>query len=220
MNRTKIEWCDYTWNPVTGCLHGCKYCYARRLASRLKGRYGYPKDDPFRPTFHPDRLKEPYKLKKPSKIFVVDMGDLFGEWVPDTWIEKIMKVVEDNPRHTFQFLTKNPERMYGYPHLKNAWFGVTINNLSMVNLVNHLWCLDSTVGFVSFEPLHEDVAAGIDLLGVDWIIIGAQTRPNVQPEREWVEHLIEQARERNIPIFLKDNLKWSDRIQEFPMEVK
>ena len=85
MNRSSIEWTRYTWNPVTGCKHGCTYCYARRLAEgRLKGRFGY--DNGFEPTFHQNRLLEPQNVKKPSMIFTCSMGDLFGEWVPRQWI--------------------------------------------------------------------------------------------------------------------------------------
>ena len=223
MNRTRIEYCDWTWNPATGCLHGCEYCYARRLAKRLRGRFGYPKDYPFRPTFHPDRLVEPYRLKKPSKIFVVDMGDLFGEWVPDIWIEKILKVVEDNSRHTSQFLTKNPKRMYGWLFPENAWLGATINNQQMVELAYDLSLSDMSVRvvrnqkrikFISFEPFLEDIT--IDLSEIDWVIVGAQTNPYRPPKREWVEHIIEQARESDIPIFLKDNLRWDEVIRQYP----
>lgn len=82
MQLTNIGWCDCTWNPVTGCLHNCSYCYARKLAeTRLRGRCGYPEVDPFAPTFHPNRLNDPLTVKKPSMIFVGSMGDLFGEWV-------------------------------------------------------------------------------------------------------------------------------------------
>ncbi len=95
MNKTKIEWCDYTWNPVTGCLHRCgDFCYAKKMAYRLKGRYGYPADEPFRPTFRPERIREPLEVKKSSKIFVVSMGDLFGDWVPSEWINSVLDTVE------------------------------------------------------------------------------------------------------------------------------
>ncbi|MDF2889768.1 MAG: hypothetical protein K0R80_135 [Clostridia bacterium] len=136
MNKSKIEWCDYTWNPVTGCLHGCKYCYAERIANRfaskvytknknnfaidLKSDLHIPyksnegKIEPypagFQPTFHRYRLDEPKQKTKPSRIFVSSMGDLFGEWVPEDWIKQVFETVKQCPQHTFMFLTKNPKR--------------------------------------------------------------------------------------------------------------
>jgi len=110
MNRTKIEWTDYTWNPVTGCKHGCPYCYGRKIAKRFKKLF----PNGYEPTFHPERLKEPYnsvpksfKSRNPNlpegsaMIFTVSMGDLFGNWVPAEWIEAVIKVAEDNPQHIF-----------------------------------------------------------------------------------------------------------------------
>jgi protein gp37 len=129
MNRTRIEWCDRTWNPVTGCLHGCPYCYARNLVWRFGKTYGAPKkinslDMPiydeehyqvqypfgFAPTFLRYRLEEPQLIKQPQNIFVCSMADLFGEWVPDEWIDKVFDVCNGAPQHRFLFLTKNPKR--------------------------------------------------------------------------------------------------------------
>ena len=92
MGKTKIEWTEYSWNPVTGCTpasEGCQNCYAKRMATRLKGRYGYPEDEPFKVTLHPEKLKEPLKWKKPRRVFVCSMGDLFHEQVPDEYIAKV-----------------------------------------------------------------------------------------------------------------------------------
>ena len=86
MNKTKIEWTDYTWNSITGCEYNCFYCYARRIAMRFNGH--------FKPTFHPDRITQPHKLKKPSKIFVCSMVDLFGDWIPDLWIEAVLATIK------------------------------------------------------------------------------------------------------------------------------
>ena len=111
---TKIEWTDETWNPVTGCTpvsEGCRNCYARKMSKRLRGRFGYPADDPFRVTFHPDKLGDPLKMRKPRMIFVCSMGDLFHEDVPDATIHRIFGIMAFCSQHIFQVLTKRPERM-------------------------------------------------------------------------------------------------------------
>lgn len=137
--KTKIDWCDSTWNPVTGCLHGCEYCYARRIAERFGSNQmpiftdypvldkpvrsvgfdgekiqPYPFD--FTPTFHRYKLDTPHHWKKPRNIFVCSMADLFGEWVPDAWIREVFEACEAAPQHRFLFLTKNPSR---YKELKD-----------------------------------------------------------------------------------------------------
>jgi protein gp37 len=117
MNTTTIEWATHTWNPVTGCSpisEGCENCYAKRMAQRLRGRCGYPEDEPFRVTLHRDRLEEPLKLRKPSRIFVCSMGDLFHPAVPDKWIDRIFAIMALTPQHIYQMLTKRPGRMRQY----------------------------------------------------------------------------------------------------------
>jgi protein gp37 len=117
MNSTKIEWASKTWSPITGCTpisEGCKNCYARRMANRLRGRCGYPKDDPFRVTFHPDRINKPLRLRKPTVIFVGSMGDLFHEDMHDEWIDEIISIIAATTRHCHLILTKRPERMLEY----------------------------------------------------------------------------------------------------------
>lgn len=111
---SRIEWTDVTWNPVTGCskiASGCKHCYAARMANRLKGRYGYPADDPFRVTLHPERLEQPLRWRKPRMVFVCSMGDLFHDDVSDYFIASVFGVMAATPQHTYQVLTKRPERM-------------------------------------------------------------------------------------------------------------
>lgn len=154
---TKIDWCDSTWNPVTGCLHGCEYCYARRIAERFGSNLmpiftKYPVlDEPvrnlgidagkiqpypfdFTPTFHRYRLDEPARWTKPRTIFVCSMADLFGEWVPDEWIRAVLDACEAAPQHRFLFLTKNPgrfchlERAGIMPKGDNFWFGATFDH--------------------------------------------------------------------------------------------
>jgi protein gp37 len=114
MGQTKIEWTDKVWNPITGCSFisdGCRNCYARRMAYRLKGRYGYPEDDPFRVTFHLDRLKEPSHWRKRSRVFVCSMGDLFHEDVGTDDIQTVFDYMNNAGWHTFFLLTKRPNRM-------------------------------------------------------------------------------------------------------------
>lgn len=252
MNRTKIEWVKnpdgtqgWTWNKVTGCLgpNGtpdyplpCSYCYAHRLArGRLKKRYltgfshiipgGDPKD-PFTPRYWPDRAIEPYKLKKPSTIFVCSMAELFGDFVPDDWIDNVLATCWDLPQHTFQILTKNPKRAQHFSFPFNVWLGVTVVSRRDWFRVPLLLRSNAKVKFISFEPLlwhvfrDEDLPVFSGFPYVDWIIIGAQTQPVHIPPAPWVSSIIDAARHEGIPIFLKDNLHWPERIQEFPKRPK
>ena len=229
MNSVKnsIGWSDYTYNPVTGCTNQdygiceVKCCYARRLANRLKGRFGYPAINPFTPTFHEDKLEDPLHLRKPSKIFVADMGDLFCFDMLDEWILKVLEVVNKCPQHTFQFLTKMPGRYYRFNFPKNCWLGTTINNKSdIVTKTNWRYspCNKGHIRFVSFEPLYEDIS-NISLEEFDWIIIGGATGKVFYPPEEWIKKLEDKANSLNIPIFEKDNLRenWEKApIRNFP----
>lgn len=203
--KTKIDWCDSTWNPVTGCMHGCEYCYARRIAERFGSKQmpiftdypvlnepvrnvgvgdgkiqPYPFD--FTPTFHRYRLEEPARWTRPRNIFVCSMADLFGEWVPDEWIHEVFKACEAAPQHRYLFLTKNPER---YMELasngvitkdqSNFWFGSTATTPEMP----FFWHNEVNT-FVSIEPIlapFKDLTDdGIDPVSkVKWIIVGAET---------------------------------------------
>lgn len=247
MNKSKIEWCDYTWNPITGCLHGCEYCYARRIAERFAPKLdngkiacsgnnheikdtNIPFSFGFDPTFYKNRLEEPMKLKKPSKIFVCSMADLFGEWVPDEWIREVFKTCEAAPQHTYMFLTKNPKR-YGelciknkLPKHKNFWYGTT----TVTPDKEFFYSLNYNT-FVSIEPiLSQFQTIGNEIYHVvcDWVIIGAETgnrKDKVIPKREWIEILVNQCRNNNIPVFMKNSLKdiWNgELIQEFPKEME
>lgn len=213
MNRTKIEWTDYSWNPITGCLHGCWYCYARKLATR------FPKVFPngFEPTFHPERLKEPWELKKPSKIFVCSVADLFAPWTPFMWRVQVLEAIEKCPiRHTFQLLTKNPELIYDYEFPENVWVGATVTNYWEREKIDDLREVNAKIKFVSFEPLLSNFP-DLDLHDIQWVIIGKLTGSRkVKLEKWWVEDLIQKARSQNIPIFVKNNVGWPVKIQEFP----
>ena len=166
-DNTGIEWCDATWSPVTGCSPistGCQNCWARKVSKRLRGRFGYPQDEPFRVTFHPDRLEQPQHWKKPRRIFVCSMGDLFHEDVKTEWIEEILRIGAVTPRHTFQFLTKRPERMRdillemedrdGFYGHSNLWFGTSVENQATADeRIPYLLRCPAAVRYVSLEPL-------------------------------------------------------------------
>jgi protein gp37 len=221
LNKTKIEWTDYTWNPVVGCYHwknlcaAGRVCYARKMARRQ--RHKCEKCYKFIPHIHEERLQDPYKLRKPAKVFVCSMGDLFGEWVPDEWIEKIIDIASHNSHLIFQFLTKNPARYREFQFPPNCWLGTTVNRQSDVyRIVDLVEGNERNIKFVSFEPLYGEIRIP-DRKYVDWIIIGAQTNPHWLPKPEWVKSLIEQARDIGAAIFLKDNLNWPVKIQEFPL---
>lgn len=159
MNKTKIEYVDYSWNPATGCKHGCSYCFARRIAERFKGK-AFPNG--FEPTFYPERLSEPMRVKKSSRIFVCDMSDLFGNW---TWktqglearecvVNCILSTVKQCPQHTFLFLTKNPAGYKGFEFPENCWLGASVENQEQADKrIPLLLQIPAAVRFVSVEPM-------------------------------------------------------------------
>jgi protein gp37 len=207
----KINWTDYTWNPITGCKHECPYCYAARLSHRL-GRS-------FSPEFHPERLAEPSRVNQPSRVFVGSMADVFGDWVPQEWIDSVMAITQRFPQHTYQFLTKNPNRLAALNHWpSNCWAGTTVDTPSrLIPAINALRTVDAPVRFISFEPLNGDMGVPDFSGAVDWIIIGAQTGSGAhQPDEWWVEQLLAAAAFAHIPVLFKDNLEWPYRREEFP----
>lgn len=223
MIRSKIEWTDYTWNVLTGCTRLCRdesgriYCYAYWMAQRLKGRFGYPEDEPFRLTFRPDRLHEPSRVKKPSKIFVCSMGELFDPNSSPVWVDSVLYEIRNNPHHTFQLLTKRPQVLDQFKFPPNLWLGVSQDGLhTSVSDIEHLWRTRAALKFISFEPLLGEVHPDLDK--IDWIIIGALRvgSKSVQPRKKWVKTLLKAARANDVPVFLKNNLKWPEVIQQWP----
>lgn len=244
MLETRIDWCDSTWNPVTGCLHGCEYCYARSIANRFGGTDSEVFDEEYRvcakheldaplmlsckkapypygfaPTFHRYRLDE-YQNKKGRNIFVCSMADLFGDWAPDEWIEEVFKACEKAPQHNYLFLTKNPQRYVKLAEKgilrsnENMWYGWSQTTNKLESLCFPCDCNT----FVSVEPILEPLNVALE----NWVIIGAETgrrKNKVIPERKWIEDIVIDCRKFGIPVFMKSSLAeiWGEPlIQEFP----
>ena len=238
--KNGIPYCDYTWNPVTGCLHGCNYCFARRIAERFNGSKAFPNG--FEPMFHGDRLIEPRKQSKPSRIFVSDMGDLFGDWVPAEWINEVLDVVRMTSRHTYLFLTKNPKRYKEFNWPQNAWLGTSVENQAAADeRIPLLLQAPAAVRFISAEPLlgpidlrlkpsrectclgsckgRKGLAAGwgcaLDYRKkLDWVITGGESGPNARPMHpDWVRSLRDQCQAAVVPFFFKS---WGEWLQVHP----
>lgn len=234
--KSKIEWCDATWNPVQGCTPisaGCKNCYAKRIAERFKGTKGHPYEYGFNVLFFPERLSIPSKWKKPKNIFVCSMGDLFHERVSDGVLYKVFAEMFANSHHVFFVLTKRPERMAefiagirevlpGSHSLDHIWFGVSVENNVSIQRMDTLAGIANINRFVSFEPLLEVLDPYLldSLLEMHWIIVGAETGPKarVMPRTAAVDLLVDRTC-RMTPYFFK---KWSKgyepRNPEMPRE--
>lgn len=191
MNKSEIEWTQFTSNPVRGkCLHACPYCYAERI--RL--RFGQPAEL----SWHPEELRTIEKRKKPAVIFMGSMHDLFGHWIPDEWIISLITTAKLCRQHTFLFLTKNPARYLEFEWPENCWYGATVTMPDAQMVLGPR-------SFVSIEPLLADFGDGGFDKDTAGVIIGAMTGPGaVKPEKAWVEKLIEKAGDK--PVFLKNNL--------------
>lgn len=243
---TKIEWTNQTWNPVTGCSKispGCKNCYAERFAKRLQNMGLAKYLNGFDVTIHPETLNEPYTWKKPRMVFVNSMSDLFHEDVPIDFIAKVFRAMYDNPRHTFQVLTKRPDYMLEFmvTHFasewppKNVWLGVSVENQEQANnRIPKLLKVPAGVRFLSCEPLLEKIDISVFLYSgfispvhndvVNWVIVGGESGPGARPMRtDWARSIRDQCSSAGIPFFMKQMAKKAPipkdlQIREFPHE--
>jgi protein gp37 len=209
-DRSKIEWTEATWNPVTGCSKvsaGCKNCYAERLAARLQAMGNAWYRNGFRVTLHPDLLDLPRRWREPRLIFVNSMSDLFHEQVPKEFIQRVFATMRDCPQHTFQILTKRSARLRAlagdldWP--ANIWMGVSVEDARVVQRIADLQAVPAAVRFLSCEPLIGPLD-DLPLDGIHWVIVGGESGPGARPMRiEWIRSILRQCRKAKVPFFFK-----------------
>jgi len=230
---TKIEWTDTTWNPVTGCTkvsQGCKNCYAERMAKRLQAMGKARYRNGFDVTLHPDALALPLKWKKPRRVFVNSMSDLFHPDVPWDFLDRVFAVMAKAEQHVFQVLTKRPLEMRDYivtamydeslvydgfyeqldalgipdaPPSDNVWFGTSVENRRNLDRVDALRQVPAALRFLSLEPLLEDLGE-LDLEGIGWVIVGGESGPKARRiDETWVRSIQRQCSHANVPFFFK-----------------
>ena len=215
MRTTKIEWTDRTWNPITGCTKlstGCAHCYAETMAHRLKAMGVDKYANGFIPTMHEDALGEPLKWKQPHTIFVCSMADLFHESVSFDFIDRVMNTIQQTKLHRYQILTKRAARMAEYFSRsvipENVWLGVTVESVAEKSRIDSLRGLQSTIRFLSCEPLIEDLGE-LDLSSIDWVIVGGESGVHARPMKpDWVRSIMSQTNEQNVAFFFKQWGTW------------
>jgi protein gp37 len=221
MAETSIEWTDATWNPVAGCSvisPGCTNCYAMRMAARLEAmsveKYrGLTRRSGGRSVWtgkirlDENSLDVPRSWSKPRRIFVNSMSDLFHDSVPTEFVARVWRVMMETPRHTYQILTKRPDRMADLvvklPMLKNVWLGTSVENAGYLYRIDDLRRVWAAVRFVSFEPLIGSVGSA-DLRGIHWAIVGGESGPKARPMHErWVDEVEAICRRDGTAFFFK-----------------
>ncbi len=228
MAETQIEWTDSTWNPVAGCsivTAGCTNCYAMEMARRLEAmgveKYiGLTRKTGRRTVWNGivredmDALTIPHRWRKPRKIFVNSMSDLFHEQVSDAFIIEVWRVMRETPHHNYQILTKRPERMAELVATKigevmpNVWLGTSIEDARVIGRIEHLRRVPAAIRFISFEPLIGPVGA-VDLRDIHWAIIGGESGKSARPIREeWIDEIYAQCLSTGTAFFFKQWGTW------------
>jgi protein gp37 len=223
MADSSIEWTDSTWNPIAGCSvisPGCTNCYAMRMAARLEAiglkkyrgltrRSGQRRVWTGTVRCDESALNVPRAWAKPRRVFVNSMSDLFHDGVPASFVAQVWQVMAETPRHTYQVLTKRPDRMVevlvggSFPVLENVWLGTSVEDARVLDRIDTLRQAPAVVRFISFEPLIGSVAAA-DLSGVSWVIVGGESGPRARPmEQEWVDEIERLCRLSGARFFFK-----------------
>jgi protein gp37 len=225
MKKSKIEWTESTWNPSTGCTKissGCKNCYAERMSKRLQLMGIAKYENGFELATHPHILSEPYSWRNPRTVFVNSMSDLFHERMPLSFIQDVFRVMNENPMHTFQVLTKRADILLDYSNYlkwsKNIWMGVTVEDQENTHRVDKLRRVDANVKFLSIEPLIGEIN-NLNLSKIGWVIVGGESGPKAREmKEEWVIKIKEQCLLQNTHFFFKQwggvNKKKAGRLLE------
>jgi protein gp37 len=208
--NSHIEWTDATWNPITGCdkiSSGCKNCYAERMAHRLKAMGQDNYRNGFDVTLQPNMIERPLGWKKPQRIFVNSMSDLFHKDVPEYFIREVFDVMGRAHWHQFQVLTKRSERLRELaptlPWTPNIWMGVSIESPKYLYRADDLRLVPAVVRFLSLEPLLESLP-GLDVTGIDWVIVGGESGPKSRPmEEDWVQKILSICHSSAVPYLFK-----------------
>jgi protein gp37 len=207
--NSKIEWTEATWNPVTGCdkvSPGCAHCYAERFAERFRDVPGHPFSVGFDLTLRPERLDQPLNWRKPKRIFVNSMSDLFHEDIPGAFVAAVFQTMQEATWHTFQVLTKRPQRARelasALPWPDNVWLGVSVENQRFAERVDVLRDIPAKVRFLSCEPLLGHLT--LDLSLIEWVIVGGESGPRARPmQLEWVRSIRDQCLAAGAAFFFK-----------------
>lgn len=214
-DRSRIEWTEATWNPVTGCHEvspGCAHCYAKTFAERWRGVPGHPYEQGFDLRIWPERLEQPLRWTRARMIFVNSMSDLFHEGIPDDYIAQVFDVMGEAKQHTFQVLTKRHERLAelapDLPWPENVWMGVSIENRRFVHRADFLREVPAAVRFISAEPLLGPLE-GLDLTDIHWLIAGGESgHRHRQMKVEWARELRDRCHQEGVAFFFK---QWGGR---------
>lgn len=235
-----IEWTDYTWNPVQGCQHQCRWqmpdgsvaeCYAETIANRVaQNVYIHGFEHHY---WNPQKLHAPLKIQKPVRIFLDSMSDLMGHWVPEDQIQQVLNICREAHWHTFQLLTKNAPRLLEFDFPPNVWVGVSAPPSQMFGReltfrqqqrmvsrqVDILSKVRVPVRWMSIEPLSFNIAPLLKDSVLEWAVIGAATNgvKTYQPEPEWVHNVLDVLDAQGTSVFFKGNLEWSPWREEFPV---
>jgi protein gp37 len=212
---SSIEWTEATWNPVTGCTKispGCAHCYAERMAKRLNAMGQNRYRNGFKVTLQHDVMDVPLHWKRPRMIFVNSMSDLFHKDIPDEYIAKCFEVMKLASQHTFQVLTKRPERAAelaaALPWPSNVWMGTTVENADYVHRIDSLVKIPATVRFLSLEPLLGPIP-NLTLKGIHWVITGGESGPEArQMDSMWVFQIRDKCLANSVPFFFASSAEF------------